>query len=66
MTPREEKATQKERDAEYIAAAEKVWGGPAKHFREGYDRIQPLYDGTSFQKKYYPKHYQEFIKTQNK
>ena len=63
MTPEKELEMQKKRDEAYINAANPVWKGGPKNFMRGYLAIQPLYDGTSFQKEYYPKHYDNYLKS---
>lgn len=63
MTEAEELEFNKNRDANYLNAATPVYNGSAKDFSRGYQDIQHLYDGTSFQKKYYPKQYQQYIET---
>lgn len=65
MTLEAEAKFNQARDQAYLNAAIPVWSGSAKSFSTGYQSIQPLYNGTSFQKKYYPKQYEAFIKTLN-
>lgn len=68
MTELEEIEYQKKRDEASLNKANTVWGKTATNFGNGYRELQNLglYDGTSFQKKYYPKQYAahlEFLKS---
>ena len=59
MTELEEIEYQKNRDEAYLNKANTVWGKNVMNFGNGYRELQDLglYNGTSFQKKYYPKQY---------
>ena len=65
MTEAEETKYNKERDDVYMNAADAVWKGEAKGFGSRYRHLQEtgLYNGTSFQRKYYPKHYRTHIES---
>lgn len=62
---KEELKMQKVRDEDWISASVPVWQAPPKEFIKEYARIRHLYNGTSFQKKYYPKQYEEYLRTTN-
>ncbi len=65
MTQAEETKYNKERDDAYMNAADGVWKGEAKGFGTRYRHLQEtgLYNGTSFQRKYYPEHYRAHIES---
>lgn len=64
MTPEQEQEMHRKRDAEWIAAVNEAEALPPAEWAKAFRLTQPLYDGTSFQKRHYPKHYEEFLKTQ--
>lgn len=65
MTEAEETQYNNKRDEAYTNAAMTVWGGEAKGFGTQYRHLQEtgLYNGTSFQRKYYPEHYKKHIES---
>lgn len=68
MTDKEEMEYNKKRDVGYLNKANNVWGKNASNFGNGYRELQDsgLYNGTSFQRNYYPKQYEEHIKSLSK
>ena len=65
MTESEEIEYNKIRDRGYLHAAMNVWRGEAKGFGTRYKELGEtgLYNGTSFQKKYYPEQYAAHLET---
>ncbi|MEM8506206.1 MAG: hypothetical protein AAF717_00190 [Bacteroidota bacterium] len=61
MTKAQEQEINDKRDKAWLNAAIPVYKGSPKTFIEDYIKIQPLYNGTSFQKKHYPEAYKAYL-----
>ncbi|MAB37714.1 MAG: hypothetical protein CL528_11430 [Aequorivita sp.] len=63
MTEEEETLMHQRRDTHYDSVSKAVYNGSPENFIKGFLEIQEDYKGTSYQKKYYPEKYQEYIES---